>query len=248
MQRCRRVGLVLGLALIAAACSGDDDAVDESAGEPTAASTATAAPDPTEEPNAAPAPTPTPGPTSTPEPPRFVAERIPDVAVLPADGLTLPIPNVPVPDSWTVEEFAFGGTAIGYEAVGELTSDGRWEAAERGAEDFRTRLIVRRPPASEFSGVALVEWMNVTSGADIAADYGFISEEIIRSGHAWVGVSVQSVSVNGTAGDFIGGGLIDTATWSTRVMGSRTTSSPRPALPLPGWPLHQSWGTSRRPT
>lgn len=129
---------------------------------------------------------------------------------MPADGLVLPIPNVAVPDDWTVEEFAFGGTAVSYEPLGEVTPDGRWAVTEAETADYRTRLIVRRPPAAAFSGVVLVEWMNVTSGTDIATDYGFISEEIIRSGHAWVGVSAQAVAVDGSDGDFVGGGLIDT--------------------------------------
>lgn len=204
---------VVALCLVAAACAGDDDTAEDAvAPEPTPTATPppSAEPAPTVEPTSPAAPTETPAPTAMPEPARFAAERVPEVSPLPAEGLRLPIPNVPVPETWTVEEFAFAGTAVAYESVGEVTPDGRWEVAEAATEPFRSRLIVRRPPAGEFSGVVLVEWMNVTSGADIATDYGFVSEEIIRSGHAWVGVSTQSVSVNGTEGDFVGGGLIDT--------------------------------------
>lgn len=203
MARWRWIGFVVASCLAISACSGGDDGAVEP--EDPAPTTEAASPSPT----AAPTATSAPAPTPTPEPPRFSADRVPDVAALPAEGLRLPIPNVPVPDSWTVEEFAFGGNAVGYEPVGDITTDGRWEVAEAATEPFRSRLIVRRPPAAEFSGVVLVEWMNVTSGADIATDYGFVSEEIIRRGHAWVGVSTQSVSVNGTEGDFVGGGLID---------------------------------------
>ncbi|MEM7284988.1 MAG: alpha/beta hydrolase domain-containing protein [Actinomycetota bacterium] len=210
MQRCRCVGVLLAVVVLAAACSGDDDdPVDAApAAESTAIATSTPEPAPTPQPTARPPATAE--PTATPEPARFVAARVPDVAALAADGLTLPIPNVPVPDSWAVEEYAFGGSAVGFDPVGEITADGSWEVTEGASEDYRSRLIVRRPPAGDFSGVVLVEWMNVTSGADIATDWGFVSEEIIRSGHAWVGVSAQSVSVNGTEGDFVGGGLIDT--------------------------------------
>ena len=206
-MRCRRVVLAVVLWLLVTACSGDDDTdaapVDPAptTGEatPTLAPTATPTPPPTS----------TPVPTPTPTPPKFSAARVPDVSALPVEGLRLPIPNVSVPEAWTIEEFAFGGAAVAYEAVGEVTLDGRWDVDEVGAEPYRSRLIVRRPPAAEFSGVVLVEWMNVTSGADIATDYGFVSEEIIRQGHAWVGVSAQSVSVNGVDRDFVGGGLID---------------------------------------
>ena len=207
MLRHRLIGLMVATALVMGACAGDDD---DAADEPVAAepTETVAEPDPTATPE--PAPTAEPDPTATPQPEVVESVRVPEVTLLPADGLTLPIPNVAVPDDWAVEEFAFGGTAVAYDAVGEVTPDGRWDVAEGDTADYRTRLIVRRPPAADFSGVVLVEWMNVTSGTDIATDYGFVSEEIIRSGHVWVGVSVQNVSVNGSEGDFVGGGLIDT--------------------------------------
>jgi hypothetical protein len=35
----------------------------------------------------------------------------------------------------------------------------------------------------------VVEWLNVSSGSDAAPDWTYLSDEIVRRGHAWVGVS-----------------------------------------------------------
>ncbi len=61
---------------------------------------------------------------------------------------------------------------------------------------YRTRLLVRRPAdATRFSGTVIVEWLNVTAGSDGAPDWTFAHREILRGGHAWVGVSAQWVGV-----------------------------------------------------
>lgn len=62
--------------------------------------------------------------------------------------------------------------------------------------DYTTRMIVRRPAAAEdFSGVTAVEWLNVTRGYDIEALWLLSSDEILREGHAYVGVSAQRASI-----------------------------------------------------
>ena len=58
-------------------------------------------------------------------------------------------------------------------------------------------MLVRRPPAEAFSGTVLVEWLNVSGGFDAAPDYRFTSDEILRAGHAWIGVSAQYVGIQG---------------------------------------------------
>ena len=75
---------------------------------------------------------------------------------------------------------------------------------------YRTRMIVRTPPATDFSGVVFVEWFNVTAGTDSSVDWGYVSEELARSGHAYVGVSVQAVGVDGVESDRLQEGLVDT--------------------------------------
>lgn len=65
---------------------------------------------------------------------------------------------------------------------------------------FATRAVVRRPASSNaFSGVLVVEWLNVSSGSDAAPDWTYLADEIVRRGHAWVGVSAQFVGVEGGA-------------------------------------------------
>jgi len=111
-------------------------------------------------------------------------------------GVIQPLPNAPLPEGWTETEYLFGGDATRYEATGELGEDGMWEVAEAGSAPYRTRMIVRRPDAADFSGIVLVEWLNVSGGADASPDWAYLAEEIARSGHVWVGVSAQAVGVN----------------------------------------------------
>jgi hypothetical protein len=108
-------------------------------------------------------------------------------------------------------EFFFVGDAVSYTLTSERTSDGRWDVAEAGSAPFTSRLLVRRPTGQDrFSGVVLVEWLNVSGGVDGDPDWGYLSDEIVREGHAWVGVSAQVVGVMGSADSVAGlsGGLV----------------------------------------
>ncbi len=63
---------------------------------------------------------------------------------------------------------------------------------------YATRVAVRRPRApGSFSGTVVVEWLNVSSGSDAAPDWNYLADEIVRRGHAWVGVSAQYAGVEG---------------------------------------------------
>ncbi|WP_230487215.1 alpha/beta hydrolase domain-containing protein [Nocardioides anomalus] len=65
---------------------------------------------------------------------------------------------------------------------------------------YATRVAVRRPASpGSFSGTVVVEWLNVSSGSDAAPDWTYLAAEIVRRGHAWVGVSAQHVGVEGGA-------------------------------------------------
>jgi hypothetical protein len=91
-------------------------------------------------------------------------------------------------------EFFFAGTATTY--VGEHHPDGVWDAEEGEQAEFRSRMIVRRPEeAAAFSGTVVLEWLNVTVGSDGDPSWGYGAEEIVREGHAWVGVSAQQPGV-----------------------------------------------------
>ncbi|MBJ7357298.1 alpha/beta hydrolase domain-containing protein [Nocardioides sp.] len=93
-------------------------------------------------------------------------------------------------------EYVVRGAAVAY--AGATPTDGRWDLEAVGEAPFATRCVVRRPvdPAS-FSGTLVVEWLNVSSGSDAAPDWTYLSDEIVRRGHTWVGVSAQYVGVEG---------------------------------------------------
>lgn len=99
---------------------------------------------------------------------------------------------------WIEEEHAASGVA---------TSPGGREAA------YVVRVLVRRPPADRASGTLCAEWLNVSSGAEAAPDWTYLAEELLRSGHAWAGVSAQYVGVMGgqasvSVGDLASVGLV----------------------------------------
>ncbi|MET0904043.1 MAG: alpha/beta hydrolase domain-containing protein [Acidimicrobiales bacterium] len=96
------------------------------------------------------------------------------------------------------EEFVASGTASSYVVDGELTADGEWVVEPDQTADYRTRVLVRRPEdPDDFSGVAIVEWLNVSGGVDADAGYTSMKEEIFRQGHAYVGVSAQLIGIEG---------------------------------------------------
>ena len=121
-----------------------------------------------------------------------------DVAPPPAEGegIALPQPAAEVPDGYVMEEYLVGGTATSFDAE-DTPDDGHWEVVPGDEAEYRTRVIVRRPAEAEaFSGTVLVEWFNV-SAIEAAPDWGYISQEIAREGHAYIGVSAQSQGVEG---------------------------------------------------
>jgi hypothetical protein len=94
------------------------------------------------------------------------------------------------------EEYFIEGSASSYAKVGTWTTNGVWTAAPSGSAFYRTRLLVVRPAdPGKFNGTAVVEWLNVTAGLDIAEEFGYANEELLRGGYAWVGVSAQAVGV-----------------------------------------------------
>ena len=110
------------------------------------------------------------------------------------------------------EEYFFSGEATSYALSSGVAHDpdGMWSVEEDATAPYTTRMIVRRPiDAEDFSGTVLVEWLNVSSGRDLEAEWPYMVDEIVREGHAWVGVSAQSVSVHGgvTTGAELDGGL-----------------------------------------
>lgn len=102
-----------------------------------------------------------------------------------------------LPKGWIEDERVAAGRARSYRALRTLGADGRYDLVEDSSAAYRTRIVVRRPPPERFNGTVVVEWFNVSGGADAAPDYTFLAEELFRSGYAWVGLSAQLIGVEG---------------------------------------------------
>ena len=95
-------------------------------------------------------------------------------------------------------EYLATGTATSYALDGAQGADGRWAFKPDANADYRTRIVVRRPSdPAKFSGTVVLEWLNVSGGADADVEWTSTHEEVTRQGHIWVGVSAQQVGVLG---------------------------------------------------
>ncbi len=100
------------------------------------------------------------------------------------------------------EEFFFSGSAYAYEAANNFGSDGLWRVERGDTADYKSRLVVYRPiDPLAFNGTVLVEWMNVTAGADGPVEWTSAHTELARRGYIWVGVSAQATGIEG--GDLV---------------------------------------------
>jgi hypothetical protein len=137
------------------------------------------------------------GPPSTARTESFTPET-PDQIFQPkveGKGINRPQPAPPLPAGYVEQEFFVGGTATSFDPV-NTPKDGRWTVTPGKTAKYRTRVIVRRPPASRFSGTVLVEWFNV-SAVESAPDWAYLAQEIGREGDAYIGVSAQRQGVEG---------------------------------------------------
>lgn len=100
---------------------------------------------------------------------------------------------------WSEREYVAHGSAVRYTGA-DPPADGRWDLQVGGTAGFVSRVVVRRPidPAS-FNGTLVVEWLNVSSGQDVAPDWTYLADELVRGGYAWAGVSAQYAGIMGGA-------------------------------------------------
>jgi hypothetical protein len=95
-------------------------------------------------------------------------------------------------------EYFLAGTATAYSTPKPLTVDGRWAVQPASTAPYKTRIVVYRPSdPKKFDGTVVVEWLNVSAGVDSPPDWLSGHLAMIRDGAAWVGVSAQSVGVQG---------------------------------------------------
>ncbi len=94
------------------------------------------------------------------------------------------------------EEFDFSGTATAYINAKPLpfSPDGRWNVVPNPGviAPYSSRLLVRRPSdPKKFNGTVVVEWLNDTASFDNAWDWQYLSDDLMRAGYAYVGVTAQ---------------------------------------------------------
>jgi hypothetical protein len=150
-------------------------------------------------------------------------------------------------------EYFLAGTATAYRKQGTWTENGKWAVHADSTAPYQTRILVRRPAkASDFNGTVVVEWLNVSSKTDVDVDFGFLSQELLRGGYAWVGVSAQEAGIDSTGGGQFGPGALGLRAWDPERYGSlehpgdqysydifsqagRAIRTPKGVNPLPGF-------------
>ena len=137
-------------------------------------------------------------PVPPPEP-EFLAIADPTISLPPDIGAPLNFGLFDLAaEGYEEQEYFVSGSASAFTNLSELGSDGFWEVEPGETADYTTRVLVRRPiDAASFNGTVLVEWMNVSSGFDVAPEWDNGHVEIIRQGYAWVGVTAQFVGIYG---------------------------------------------------
>jgi hypothetical protein len=118
------------------------------------------------------------------------------------------------------EEFLLEGEATSYRYADAPGEDGVWGAEPADTASYTTRILVRRPEdPTAFNGTVVVEWFNVSSNVDVDVDFGFLAEELLREGYAWVGVSAQEIGVTSTGGGQFGDAAIGLQAWDQQRYG-----------------------------
>lgn len=129
--------------------------------------------------------------------PAAVAAPTLDVSPAPDGKPQASIAKLTEAAGYVESEFFLEGEANSYREVGDWSADDKWEKeVDESGAPFRTRMIVNRPKdPKRFNGTVWVEWLNVSSGADVAPSFVQARDRILASGAAWVGVSAQRAGV-----------------------------------------------------
>lgn len=100
---------------------------------------------------------------------------------------------------YSAAEYFVSGTASNYLFDAPADADGFWQTRKGSdALAYKTRIVVYRPSnPARFNGTVVVEWLNVSGGLDAAPEWINAHTELIRSGYAWVGVTVQKEGIDG---------------------------------------------------
>ncbi len=99
------------------------------------------------------------------------------------------------------QEFKYSGNAYRYDRTGDIDVTGTKILTDGpnldGKFPYKTRMIVRRPAdPADFNGTVVVEWLNVTAGFDLEANWFGDPEYLLDNGYAYVGISAQRTGIN----------------------------------------------------
>lgn len=116
------------------------------------------------------------------------------------------------PYGYEEHEYVVGGRATPYSPAhgSDFGQDGHWRVVPRDAVPYRTRVLVRRPPAERFNGTVLIEFLQEYTGVERDSTFRWNAEAILREGFAWVGASLHRGSVDGPGSgtEEFGGGTV----------------------------------------
>lgn len=112
---------------------------------------------------------------------------------MPASGTSRPVLSMDLAARGYLDaEYTLKGMAQVY----DWDPSGQGAVARGAPVPYATRLLVRRPvDARRFSGLVVLELLDPTALRDSAPVWTAAQEELVRAGHAWVGITVKPVAI-----------------------------------------------------
>lgn len=102
-----------------------------------------------------------------------------------------------VPYGYSEKEYFVSGRAHPFKPVSTpLGTDGRWQVVPGEDMPYKTRILVRKPPADKFNGTVIVEYMQEYYGTERDTNYRWNAETLLRSGFGWVGISMHHEGID----------------------------------------------------
>jgi len=116
----------------------------------------------------------------------------PSLVELPTQGASHPwFAAAPLPHGYVEQEFQLSGTAGIYHYTSPPPPP--WTIEPTDAQPYTTRVLVRRPSdPGQANGVVVVEWLNVTNGYDLDAEWQRAGEFFMRNGYTYIAASAQA--------------------------------------------------------
>ena len=101
------------------------------------------------------------------------------------------------PYGYTETEYFVSGKAHPFKSVTPvLAEDGRWQVTPGQDVPYKTRILVRKPPAGKFNGTVIIEYMQEYFGTERDTNYRWNAETLLRNGFGWVGISMHHEGID----------------------------------------------------